>query len=75
VTYATALTGEGWDIATGEGAGNTRIAAVTALPNGKVVAVGSHTGKGNSIPTANIPAWGRTTPDGESMMLGIFDAK
>ena len=75
VSYATALTGEGWDTATGEGAGNTRISAAVPLPDGKLVVVGSHNGTGNTIPTANVPAWGRATPDGESMILGILDAK
>lgn len=72
VTYATALTGTDWDTEKGEGAGNTRIAAVAALVNGGIVAVGSHNGTGNTIPTANVPSWGKSTPEGETMMLGIF---
>lgn len=72
VTYATALTGEGWDSVAGEGAGNTCISAVAALPNGGFVAVGFHKGTGNTIPTANIPSWGKDRPDGETAMLGLF---
>lgn len=72
VTYATALTGEGWDSVAGEGASNTFIAAVAAHPKGGFIAVGYHKGTGSTIPTANIPTWGKARPDGESLMLGIF---
>jgi photosystem II stability/assembly factor-like uncharacterized protein len=72
VTYATALTGMGWDTQNGEGAGNTRIAAVAALPKGGFVVVGSHDGTGNTIPTSNVPSWGKSAPEGETIMLGIF---
>ncbi|GAB4167949.1 MAG: hypothetical protein Fur0032_06120 [Terrimicrobiaceae bacterium] len=75
VIYATALTGESWDIAKGEGAGNTRIAAAEPLPGQRILAVGWHTGDGPNIPTANIPSWGRNSPTGESMILALLPIK
>lgn len=72
VTYATALTGEPWDPATGTGAENTHIAAAEPVIGNRILAVGWHKGTGPNIPTANIPAWGKGSPSGETMMLGIF---
>jgi len=74
VTYATALTGQGWNPQTGAGGGNTSIGALTPLAGGGYVVVGSHNGTGNTIPTANIPSWGKSTPQGQTMMLGLLDA-
>jgi photosystem II stability/assembly factor-like uncharacterized protein len=75
VIYASALTGQSWDAATGEGANNTTIATAQPLAGPRILAVGWHSGEGTNIPTANIPSWGKPEPSGETMMIGCLSLK
>ncbi len=71
MAYSSLLSGQ-WD-ATGAGGDNTRLSGVYPVAGGVLVAgwhkATSGTATGNPIPTANVPAWGDTTPDGETGVL------
>lgn len=71
--YSSLITGQ-WDTATGSGGDNTRLVGLALRADGVFVA-GWHeaaspgVAKGNPVPTANAPAWGRTQPSGETALL------
>ncbi len=73
LVYGSSLTGV-WNITTGTGGNNTDLLGMAPSGN-KVVVVGYHVAdgagnaEGNDIPTTNEPAWGRTTPDGETAII------
>jgi hypothetical protein len=71
LAYSSAMTGAGWDPATGEAGGDTSLQAVLPLAGG-LLAVGWHTGTGNATPTANPPAWGGTTIQGRTALITLL---
>ena len=73
LVYSTLVTGD-WDPETQQGANNTRLYDVISVVGG-VLALGIHEeadgggAKGNPVPTAGLPAWGRAEPGGPTGLL------
>jgi hypothetical protein len=73
VRYSSMLTGA-WNRSTGVGGDNTDLVGIDLAADG-VRVVGRHTAdannaaNGQSVPTANAPAWGGTMPQGESALV------
>lgn len=71
--YSSLLSGA-WDQATGAGGDNTRVVGLAFAPDG-LLAVGWHAADaqgvalGAPVPVADVPAWGRSQPNGESALL------
>ncbi|MBP7514118.1 MAG: hypothetical protein KA791_06195 [Flavobacteriales bacterium] len=70
--YSSLLVGQ-WDTLTQQGGDNVKLYGVFKNANSLLV-VGKHTGSGNAMPTANVPAWGSSTFNGESAVLARFTA-
>lgn len=76
--YSSLIVGT-WDTLTQAGGGNTDIYGIWKTENG-IVAVGRQTKttgglpNGNPIPVTNIPAWGSSTPAGESAIFAYYPA-
>jgi hypothetical protein len=70
--YSSLIVGQ-WDTLTQAGGDNVRLYGSFKTRNG-VLVVGMHTGAGNEIPVANVPAWGTNTYAGESAVLAYFRA-
>lgn len=68
--YSSLLVGQ-WDTLTQVGGDNVRLYGSFKTAHG-VIAVGKHTGNGNQMPTANVPAWGNGAFNGESAVLAYF---
>jgi hypothetical protein len=80
VAYSSILTGK-WDPMGGDGGNNITLSGVCPVKDG-VIVVGwqerdAATGapRGNPMPTANIPTWGRPAPSGEEAVIAkmVFD--
>ncbi len=70
--YSSLLVGQ-WDTLTQQGGDNVKLYGVFKNANSLLV-VGKHTGSGNAMPTANVPAWGTNAFNGESAVLARFTA-
>lgn len=70
--YSSLIVGQ-WDTLTQAGGDNVRLYGSFKTRNG-VLVVGMHTGAGNQVPVANVPAWGTSTYAGESAVLAYFRA-
>jgi hypothetical protein len=70
--YSSLLVGQ-WDTLTQQGGDNVKLYGVFKNANSLLV-VGKHTGSGNAMPTANVPAWGNNAFNGESAVLARFTA-
>ncbi|TAE30180.1 MAG: hypothetical protein EAZ91_10640 [Cytophagales bacterium] len=76
--YSSLLVGQ-FDRATGSGGDNVDLFNVLPVGN-RVLAVGLHkpesatlnVAKGSTVPTANVPAWGNNTPQGQSALLAYL---
>lgn len=76
LVYSTLLVGT-WDPVDGAGGGNTELFSIAPVGELGFVTVGFHgadngVAKGNKVPTAAIPPWGKDSPTGESALLGFF---
>jgi hypothetical protein len=73
IVYSSLLTGD-WDQTNGQGGGNTHVQAVLPLGNA-LLATGHHEAenglpRGEPLPPGvSTPAWGRSTPTGETALL------
>jgi Secretion system C-terminal sorting domain len=65
--YSSLVVGQ-WDTLNQQGGDNVRLYGVFKTASG-VITVGKHTGLGNQMPVAGVPAWGNSTYNGESAVL------
>jgi hypothetical protein len=65
--YSSLVVGQ-WDTLTQQGGDNVRLYGVCKTAQG-VITVGKHTGLGNQMPVAGVPAWGNSTFSSESAVL------
>lgn len=76
--YSSLVVGQ-WDTLTQQGGGNTELFGLCKTESG-VVAVGRQTTdasgipNGNDLPVVGVPAWGQSTPAGESAILVFYPA-
>lgn len=70
--YSSLLVGQ-WDTLTQQGGDNVRLYGSFKTKSG-VIVVGKHTGAGNELPLANVPAWGNAAFNGESAVLAYLRA-
>ncbi|MCA6362069.1 MAG: T9SS type A sorting domain-containing protein [Bacteroidetes bacterium] len=65
--YSSLVVGQ-WDTLNQQGGDNVRLYGVCKTAQG-VITVGKHTGLGNQMPVAGVPAWGNSTFSSESAVL------
>lgn len=72
LSYSSLLVGQ-WDTLTQQGGDNVRLFGSFKTRNG-VIVVGHHTGNGDQMPLANVPAWGTSAYNGTSAVLAYLQA-
>lgn len=70
--YSSLVVGQ-WDTLTQQLSVNTELMNVFKLEKGLVV-VGKHTGENNDVPISDVSTWGNATYNGESALIGYFEA-
>jgi hypothetical protein len=68
--YSSLLVGQ-WDTLTQSGGDNVKLSGVWKTARG-VVVVGQHTGEGNNMPVAQVPAWGESTANGPTGVVAYL---